>query len=139
MKATLVVHFSGEAQTLVVAAKLQQWVEFLRAAGFDATFLLEPDDPPIADLWQGAQQEDDIATVIELDKEAEIKRWHLYNAYLEGFTEETANQAFSFDEWKKFWVDALLEEDYEECPTCKSIEDHSVGCPTCGGTGYVAG
>lgn len=34
-------------------------------------------------------------------------------------------------------ADEPREEDYEVCPTCLNEEDYSVGCPTCGGTGYV--
>lgn len=51
MKATLYVNFD-EPNTPLVISKLQQWTEFLQAAGVDATFIVQPDDPPAADLWQ---------------------------------------------------------------------------------------
>lgn len=45
--------------------------------------------------------------------------------------------AYEIDPQSWLLVDEPREEDYEVCPTCLNEEEYSVGCPTCGGTGYV--
>jgi hypothetical protein len=164
MKATLVVHFSGEAQTLVVTAKLQQWVEFLQAAGIDASFRVERDETPISDLWQAAQSSAIDPSIEATDRHIQsIERGEFCPAeglaivdepeicdecsgtgHADGLPEACPICEGSgillnneVDPHSFLLIDKPREEDYEECPTCKNIEDHSVGCPTCGGTGYV--
>jgi hypothetical protein len=233
MKATLFVHHFNNDQATLIAAKLDQWVEFLRAAGIEASFLVRANDPPAADLWQAAQaktidevdphsfllvdepREEDYEvcsecsglqylqkpyegtfTGIEIDifepcptcntneqipyyihnkngyraREAQHKALGRWLESIEPQAENDKEIAQLIDliayyksegslEWElierlerlsnsEFTFrmrrpDTDLEtiiarpREYEVCPTCKNIEDHSVGCPTCGGSGYV--
>lgn len=52
---------------------------------------------------------------------------------LEGETEDETE----VDPQSWLLTDEPREEDHVVCPTCLNAESYNVGCPTCGGSGYV--